>query len=115
MEIVKLLHDRLEAISKILLILGSLAGGIWVFFQYLDKKHDARVSESTGYVQRFSKDPLLAAHRRIEMAWYAVHDTIQTPKETPGASDEEYKRRKKQLSRLPELDQRIPAVIPSSH
>lgn len=93
----KVILDRLEAISKILLILGTLAGGFWAIREYFDKKHDARVAETLGYVRRFSSDPLQAAQTHIGMAWYSVKDVLRTLEETPVASPEEFASRKRQL------------------
>jgi hypothetical protein len=89
--------DRLEAVSKIVLIVGSLIGGIWAAIEYVERKHDARVAETLGYVRRFSSDPLLAAQERIGVAWYAVRDRIRTLEDTPVTSTEEFARRKRQL------------------
>ncbi|MCP3392018.1 hypothetical protein NLM27_24805 [Bradyrhizobium sp. CCGB12] len=93
----KVILDRLEAISKILLILGTLAGGLWAVREYFDKQHDARVAETLGYVRRFSTDPLQAAQTHIGMAWYSVKDVLRTLEETPVASPEEFANRKRQL------------------
>jgi hypothetical protein len=89
--------DRLEAISKILLIAGTLIGGIWAIREYFDKKHDSRVAETLGYVRRLSSDPLLAAQTRIGLAWYAVRDRVRILESTPVASAEEFANRKRQL------------------
>jgi hypothetical protein len=89
--------DRLEAISKILLIIGTIAGGFWAIREYFDKKHDARVAETLGYVRRFSSDPPLAAQTRIGMAWYSVKDALRTLEETPVSSAQEFVDRKRQL------------------
>jgi hypothetical protein len=89
--------NRLEAISKILLIIGTFAGGFWAIREYFDKKHDARVAETLGYVRRFSSDPLLAAQTHIGMAWYSVKDVLRTLEETPVSSPEEFASRKRQL------------------
>jgi len=61
--------DRLEAISKILLIIGNLAGGFWAIREYFDKKHDARVAETFRVCAQIFERPLLAAQTRIGMAW----------------------------------------------
>jgi hypothetical protein len=63
------LLDRLEAISKILLILGTITGGAWAIYEYLEKKQDTRVAESIGYVRRFSTEPLIGAQTRINPAF----------------------------------------------
>jgi|GEM_PF-7026334 len=89
--------DRLEAVSKILLILATLIGGAWAVVEYFEKKQDARVAETLGYVRRFSSDPLQAAQTRIGMAWYAVRDHVRTLGNTPVSSGEEFARRKRQL------------------
>jgi len=93
----KRILDRLEAISKILLILGTLIGGVWAVVEYFDKKHDARVAETLAYVRRLSSDPLLAAQTRIGIAWYAVRDRVRALETTPVASAEEFASRKRQL------------------
>jgi hypothetical protein len=89
--------DRLEAISKILLILGTLATGLWVIVEYLDKKSDARVAETLGYARRFSTDPLQAAQTRIGMAWYAARASLQLLATTPVRSADEFAARRRQL------------------
>jgi hypothetical protein len=89
--------DRLEAISKILLILGTLATGIWVIVEYFDKKNDARVAETLGYARRFSTDPLQAAQTRIGMAWYAARAPLQLLAATPVRSADEFAARRRQL------------------
>ncbi len=50
------LLDTLEAVSKILLIIGTLVGGGWAVYEYLEKKQDVRIAESIGYVKRFSSE-----------------------------------------------------------
>jgi hypothetical protein len=94
---VKELLDRLEAISKILLILGTLATGIWVIMEYFDKKHDARVAETLGYARRFAADPLQAAQTRIGMAWYAARGSLRVLAATPVRSADEFAARRRQL------------------
>ncbi len=89
--------ERLETISKILLILGTIVGGFWTVREYIEKKHDARVAETLGYVRRFSADPVLTAQNRIGMAWYAIRDAVRTLESTPVASAEEFGKRKRQL------------------
>ncbi|EHP94683.1 hypothetical protein [Methylorubrum extorquens] len=89
--------EALEAISKILLIAGTLIGGGWAVHEYLDKKQDARVAESIGYVRRFSAEPLLGAQSRIGQAWYAARSQLHALTATPTASQEEFTRRKRQL------------------
>src|SRR5215213_10235411 len=91
------LLDRLEAISKILLIVGTLVGGGWAIYEYLEKKQDARVAESIGYVRRFSTEPLIGAQTRIGQAWYASRAQLQVLATTPVLSSEEFARRKRQL------------------
>jgi hypothetical protein len=91
------LLDRLEAISKILLIVATIVGGGWVIYEYLEKKQDARVAESIGYVRRFSTEPLIAARTRIGQAWYASRSQLQALATTPVSSSEEFARRKRQL------------------
>lgn len=93
----KVILDRLEAISKILLILGTLVGGLWAVREYFDKQHNARIAETLDYVRRFSTDPLQAAQTHIGMAWYSVKDVLRTLEETPVASPEEFANRKRQL------------------
>jgi len=92
--------DRLEAISKVLLILGTLAGGIWVIVEYFEKKIDARVTETLGYARRFSTDPLQAAQTRIGMAWYAARAPLQVLAATPVRSADEFEARRRQLVML---------------
>jgi hypothetical protein len=91
---VQVILDRLEAISKILLILGTLVGGAWAIFEYLEKKQDGRVAESLGYVRRLSSEPLLSAQARISIAWYA---SVRSLESTPVSSADEFARRKRQL------------------
>ena len=93
----QIILDRLEAISKILLILGTLVGGAWAIFEYLEKKQDGRVAESLGYVRRLSSEPLLSAQARIAMAWYAARDSVRNLDSTPVSSADEFARRKRQL------------------
>jgi hypothetical protein len=64
------LLDRLEAIAKILLIFGTLAGGIWAVVEYFEKKHDGRIAETLGYVRRFSTDPYSAPRPMSE--WHGM-------------------------------------------
>lgn len=89
--------DRLEAVSKILLIFGTLAAGAWAVLEYTDKKNEAKVAETLGYARRLSSDPLLTAQSRIGTAWYAVRDSVRALEATPVASAEEYAKRKRQL------------------
>lgn len=91
------LLDRLEAIAKILLIFGTLAGGIWAVVEYFEKKHDGRIAEMLGYVRRFSTDPLLAAQTHIGMAWYSVRGSVRMLEDTPVSSAQEFADRKRQL------------------
>src|SRR5271167_4569024 len=92
----KVLLDRLEAISRILLIVATLVGGIWAVFEWLEKKQDARVSETLGYVRRFSTDPLETAQVNISVAWFAVRDKVRTLESNQGTPDD-FVRRKRQL------------------
>jgi hypothetical protein len=91
------LLKRLEAISKILLIIATIVGGGWAIYEYLEKKQDARIAESIGYVRRFSTEPLIGARTRVGQAWFASRAQLQTLATTPVASPDEFKRRKRQL------------------
>nr|AGO88286.1 protein of unassigned function [Methylobacterium oryzae CBMB20] len=91
------LLDTLEAVSKILLIIGTLVGGGWAVYEYLEKKQDVRIAESIGYVKRFSSEPLIGAQNRIGQAWYAARSQLQILAATPVASSEEFAKRKRQL------------------
>ncbi len=93
----QLILDRLEAISKLLLILGTIVAGIWAIFEYFEKKHDARVSKTLGYARRCSTDPLQAAQTRIGMAWYAAREPLNILETTPVTSADEFAARRRQL------------------
>src|SRR5258708_29116052 len=93
----QLILDRLEAISKLLLILGTIVAGIWAIFEYFEKKHDARVSKTLGYARRCSTDPLQDAQTRLGMAWYAAREPLNILEPTPVTSADEFAARRRQL------------------
>ncbi|PCK77680.1 hypothetical protein [Rhizobium sophoriradicis] len=91
------LLDRLEAISKILLILGTLIGGVWGIYQYFERLQEQRVAMTLDYVRRLNSEQLLASQTQLSAAWYGVRDKLRLVRETPVAFREIYVARQRQL------------------
>lgn len=89
--------DRLEAISKILLIFGTLVGGGWGVYQYFERLDEQRVAATLEYVKRLNNDQLLAAQIQIGAAWYDARDKLHLLRNTPVPSREVYTARQRQL------------------
>lgn len=92
----KTVLDQLEGISKILLIVGTLIGGIWALFQFADAQHAARVTRTLGYVERFNKDNVLDARMRLGRTWYNLRDLVARVNDG-SRDDPDYKQRLSQL------------------
>ena len=100
--------DQLEGISKILLILGTLAGAVWALFEYSAKQDKERVTHTLSYVERFNKDTLLDARTRIGSTWYALRDFVA--RADTGEGDDAYKQRMRQL--VFEVVNKAPVQLP---
>jgi hypothetical protein len=55
-------------VQRVKVILEKIVGGGRAIYEYLEKKQDARVAKSIGYVRRFSTEPLIVAQTRIGKA-----------------------------------------------
>jgi hypothetical protein len=91
----KAVLDQLEGISKILLILGTLVGGIWALFEYADNQNAARVTRTLTYVERFNGESLMDARSRLGRTWYNLRDYVA--RTDIGQGDATYNERMGQL------------------
>jgi hypothetical protein len=92
----KAVLDQLEGVSKILLIMGTLGGGIWAVFQFRDAQKGARITRTLAYVERFNKDHLLDSRVRLGRTWYNLRDYVARVSEG-GRDDADYNQRLSQL------------------
>lgn len=90
------LLEWLEASAKALLIVGTVVGAGWAFFEYRNKEEQRRVEGSLGYVKRFAEGSLLESTKRIGNAWYSSQAALQRLQDS--ATEEEYRQRHYQLA-----------------
>jgi hypothetical protein len=90
------LVDWLEACAKVLLIVGTVIGAGWAFFEYRHKEEQRRVEGSLGYVKRFSEGSLLESTKRIGNAWYTSQAALQRLQDS--ATEDEFRQRHHQLA-----------------
>lgn len=76
------LLDWLEVCAKCLLIVGTLVGAGWAYFEYRHKEEQRRIEGSLSYVKRFSEGSLLETTRRIGTAWYSTQPQLQKLQES---------------------------------
>ena len=92
----KTVLSQIEGVSKILLIVATLAGGVWAVVQYADARHAARVTRTLEYVERFNKDNVLRARMRLGRTWYNLRGYVA--KVSLGSRDAaDYEQRLRQL------------------
>lgn len=89
------LIEWLEACAKMLLIVGSVVGAGWAYFEYLNKEEQRRIEGSLVYVKRFSEGSLLESTKRIGHAWYANREALLRLKDS--SSEAAYQQRHRQL------------------
>ena len=89
------LIDWLEVCAKSLLIVGTLMGAGWAYFEYRHKEEQRRIEGSLSYVKRFSEGSMLDTTRRIGTVWYSTQPQLQKLQESASGAD--YERRHRQL------------------
>nr|WP_315428174.1 hypothetical protein [uncultured Albidiferax sp.] len=87
--------DWLEACAKTLVIVGTVVGAGWGYFEYRHKEEQRRIEGSLTYVKRFSEGNMLESTRRIGSVWYSAQSQLQKLQDSPPG--DEYARRHRQL------------------